>query len=255
MGSANNHYAILGVLSNAEDIVIRAAYKALAQRYHPDKSDSADYTKKMAEINEAYRVLSDVGLRRKYDQANQSQSDNAPGFDEFDGSDEAPPPQDPLLADWLVALRFFPDLAECNGRLEKIAWRLASSYRAGLLDSKRFERRAAIAFAMERGFLERYFGKNELVVDFASNLIQSGMKHVARDLNEAVRVLGSNVAAETVIAGVKRSHPELFPPPAPPPPPPPSPPPVLRENPVPMVIWAVSFAIFWVFVASFFLYK
>lgn len=39
MSSNQDHYAVLGVTSDAEDIVIRAAYKALAQRYHPDKAD------------------------------------------------------------------------------------------------------------------------------------------------------------------------------------------------------------------------
>ena len=32
-----DYYRTLGVLDDAEDIIIRAAYKALAQRYHPDK--------------------------------------------------------------------------------------------------------------------------------------------------------------------------------------------------------------------------
>ena len=32
-----DHYATLGVLPDAEDIVVRAAYRALAQRYHPDR--------------------------------------------------------------------------------------------------------------------------------------------------------------------------------------------------------------------------
>jgi len=32
-----DHYQILGVIQDAEDIVIKAAYRALAQRYHPDK--------------------------------------------------------------------------------------------------------------------------------------------------------------------------------------------------------------------------
>ena len=32
-----DYYAVLGVNPGAEDIVIRAAYKALAQRYHPDR--------------------------------------------------------------------------------------------------------------------------------------------------------------------------------------------------------------------------
>ena len=33
-----DYYKILGVLDNAEDIVIKAAYRALAQKYHPDKN-------------------------------------------------------------------------------------------------------------------------------------------------------------------------------------------------------------------------
>ena len=32
-----DYYAILGVMPDAQDIVIKAAYRALAQRYHPDR--------------------------------------------------------------------------------------------------------------------------------------------------------------------------------------------------------------------------
>ena len=32
-----NHYAVLGLLHTAEPVVVKAAFKALAQRYHPDK--------------------------------------------------------------------------------------------------------------------------------------------------------------------------------------------------------------------------
>jgi len=63
-----NYYQILGVLDDAEDIVIRAAYKALAQKYHPDKwsGDVNFATGKMTEINEAYDVLSDKTKRAEY---------------------------------------------------------------------------------------------------------------------------------------------------------------------------------------------
>ena len=44
-------YAILGVHPNAEDIVIRAAFKALAQRYHPDRFNGAK--------DEAHRRMAD----------------------------------------------------------------------------------------------------------------------------------------------------------------------------------------------------
>jgi len=64
-----DYYAILGVLPSVEDFVIRAAYRALAQRYHPDKLPDCRATAeaRMREINEAYAVLSDERLRAKYD--------------------------------------------------------------------------------------------------------------------------------------------------------------------------------------------
>lgn len=68
--SQRSIYDILGVSPDAEDIVIRAAYKALAQRYHPDKwaGDKEDATRRMAELNHAYSLLSDPRRRRKYDE-------------------------------------------------------------------------------------------------------------------------------------------------------------------------------------------
>jgi curved DNA-binding protein CbpA len=55
-------YAILGVLPTAKDVVIRAAYRALSQRYHPDKwnGDRIEATRLMQKLNEAYDVLSNV---------------------------------------------------------------------------------------------------------------------------------------------------------------------------------------------------
>lgn len=64
-----NHYATLGLLPNAEAVVIKAAYKALAQRYHPDRYRGAPEfaEEKMAELNEAYAVLTHPQRRRAYD--------------------------------------------------------------------------------------------------------------------------------------------------------------------------------------------
>ena len=64
-----DYYRNLGVLDDAEDVVIRAAYRALAQRYHPDKwqGDATEATRRMQRINEAYGILSDSVKRRHYD--------------------------------------------------------------------------------------------------------------------------------------------------------------------------------------------
>jgi hypothetical protein len=62
-------YAILGVHPNAEDIVIRAAFKALAQRYHPDRFNGSqdEAHRRMADLTNAYETLADPARRRKYD--------------------------------------------------------------------------------------------------------------------------------------------------------------------------------------------
>lgn len=64
-----NHYGNLKVARDAPQEVVRAAYKALAQKYHPDRRpNDPESAKIMVEINEAYRVLSDAQSRKTYDE-------------------------------------------------------------------------------------------------------------------------------------------------------------------------------------------
>ena len=60
-----SHYDTLGVPPDADQATIRAAYRRLARRYHPD-SGSSDPTA-MAAVNEAYRVLREPARRALYD--------------------------------------------------------------------------------------------------------------------------------------------------------------------------------------------
>ncbi len=64
-----DHYQVLGLLREADEVVIKAAYKALAQKYHPDKhpKDKAEHNKIMGELNEAYAVLGFKNKRKEYD--------------------------------------------------------------------------------------------------------------------------------------------------------------------------------------------
>lgn len=63
------YYEILGLLQHADDVVIKAAYKALAQKYHPDKHNfNAEISHRMmSELNSAFDVLGDPGKRKRYD--------------------------------------------------------------------------------------------------------------------------------------------------------------------------------------------
>jgi hypothetical protein len=71
------HYDNLKVSRDAPDFVIRAAYKTLTQKYHPDKNPSADAARIMQLINRSYGVLSDPDLRAEHDAWIRSQEANA----------------------------------------------------------------------------------------------------------------------------------------------------------------------------------
>jgi DnaJ-class molecular chaperone len=208
MDTSKDYYAILGVLPTAEDAVIRAAYRALAQLYHPDRfsGTSEEAHRRMSEINEAYSILSDPEKRKKYDDMHDSNTLRGDSY--FNGNnDDTPPQYDPLERDWAVALKYYPDLKQLESKLLKISWRLAYSFRANLLDGKQFENRKSVADTIEAKFFELYFGTNAKLVVFARELIEDENRQGAKALNEVVRVLGSNIDPDRVIAQIRREFP------------------------------------------------
>jgi molecular chaperone DnaJ len=65
--STRDYYEILGLSRDCTTDEIRAAYRKLARKYHPDVSKEADAETRFKEINEAYQVLSDADKRSRYD--------------------------------------------------------------------------------------------------------------------------------------------------------------------------------------------
>jgi curved DNA-binding protein len=64
-----DYYQILDIDKKATDKDIKAAYRKLARKYHPDLNpNDADAHKKFQQLNEANEVLSDPEKRKKYDQ-------------------------------------------------------------------------------------------------------------------------------------------------------------------------------------------
>lgn len=68
MSKLRTHYDNLKVTRDAPDFVIRAAYKTLSQKYHPDKHPGDERaTRAMAIINGSYDALSDPEKRADHD--------------------------------------------------------------------------------------------------------------------------------------------------------------------------------------------
>jgi curved DNA-binding protein len=67
-----DYYKILGVDKNASQKDIKAAYRKLARKYHPDLNpNDKDAKKNFQQVNEANEVLGDPEKRKKYDQYGQ----------------------------------------------------------------------------------------------------------------------------------------------------------------------------------------
>jgi curved DNA-binding protein CbpA len=71
-------YRVLQVLPTADQVVLNAAFRALAQKYHPDHDTSDLAARRMTELNAAWAMVRDPELRANWDRA---QRRLAYGFD------------------------------------------------------------------------------------------------------------------------------------------------------------------------------
>ena len=205
-----DHYRILGVIQDAEDIIIKAAYRALAQRYHPDKwpGSPAEATRRMSKINGAFVVLSDPKKRKQYDQSRASNeyneleedSNNVGTEDDLGNS---------LNENWSEAVKYFTDLEDIINDLSRISKPLAQTYKVYLLENRDFTKRKIIADQLERKFLEKYFGTNEEIIRFSRFLIRWKVKSAAKELNRAINLLGNNIHPKLIINRILDNYPHL----------------------------------------------
>lgn len=63
----SEHYAALGLKSDATLADIKRAFRQKASQFHPDRNTAEDAPARFREVQEAYDVLSDSDKRKAYD--------------------------------------------------------------------------------------------------------------------------------------------------------------------------------------------
>jgi curved DNA-binding protein CbpA len=67
MADRPDPYKVLQVDPEAEDEVIQAAYRRLAQKYHPDRAPGTEATERMIALNAAWELIGEPAQRAAYD--------------------------------------------------------------------------------------------------------------------------------------------------------------------------------------------
>jgi molecular chaperone DnaJ len=81
MSTKRCYYETLGVDRDADDSKLKAAFRSLAMKWHPDRNPGDKASEiRFKEINEAYEVLKDSDKRAAYDRYGHAAFEQGGGF-------------------------------------------------------------------------------------------------------------------------------------------------------------------------------
>ena len=63
-----DHYAVLGIASDASAEEVKRAYRRKALQFHPDRNAAAEAADRFRDVQEAYETLADASRRQAYDE-------------------------------------------------------------------------------------------------------------------------------------------------------------------------------------------
>ena len=184
--ASKDYFAVLGLSPHADPDVVKAAYRALAKKYHPDRQPDGETAvrDKFHELQEAYELLRDEQQRRHYislrERAEQRHKEAA--------AHHARPVMLLRLDDrWEHLVREFPDTARDHARFCMISPRLGQQFKLTILGTGNPASFARIAARMERRFYRQHFSYHRDLHTLARKLAHRRRRHALRELSREIR--------------------------------------------------------------------
>lgn len=178
---AKDYFAVLGVSPEADPTVVKAAYRALAKKYHPDRHPNADehVTLKFHELQEAYDLINDEHRLKTYlrlrSRAQHKKAD-------FYARQHRPSVHLQLDDRWDHLIREYPKLGQHHARFCFMSQKLGRDFKLIVLGTLKPAKFDKIARRMERKFYRQHFSLHRDVQRLASRLALRRRRHAVRQL-------------------------------------------------------------------------
>ena len=201
-----NHYDTLGVAQSAELEVIRAAFRALAKKYHPDtfSGEKSIAEEKIREINLAFEILSDPKTRKSHDEELKKQKSSS-GFESYDDFEKETAADNVLAEDWSTLIEVFPEAENIRKDLSLYSNKLAFSFQIIVLSTKSASSAEKVGAELKKDFFGKFFGKSNRLQNLAELCLTNGKRHIANEINKKVALLGSE-ASDRIIQDIYKKY-------------------------------------------------
>ena len=193
MDASKDYYAILGVLPSIEPTALKAVYLALVKKYHPDvfKGSKIEAERITKQLNEAYGVLGDQTKRAEYDALRKTKTSDGGDFSQENTSEGNDYIDAELENDWKFVVEYYPESEKYRKELHDISKSLSVIFQHIILTEKLSDKSAKIADLLKNEYMIFYFGSNKILQNFALKMLHEKKRHIALELNNIIRVLGT----------------------------------------------------------------
>jgi curved DNA-binding protein CbpA len=189
-----DYYKVLGILPTATDDVVRAVYRALAKKHHPDTGGDAE---RFREISEAYSVLTDPVKRRSFDRSHEIYFSPETDIGETD---------EELEREWSEAIERAPEIEFLHWELKRYSNSMALNFRTKLLKDKDYGEASQLFGRLERQYFTTYFGDSDAIHRFVKFLLIEGLREPAKELNKVIKVYGKSLNIEAEITEICKKY-------------------------------------------------
>ncbi len=186
-----DYFAVLGLSSEADPEVVKAAHRALAKKFHPDRNqdeDDGEPQQKFHEIQEAYEVLRDDDRRNRYlrlraqflmqEQMHQTKAA---------GPQMRPRVYLKLDDRWEHLVRKHPELSQYYAKFCFMSHKLGNQFKLNILGAQDSTQFARVAAKLERQFYRKHFSYHRSLQTLARRLAENHRRHAVRMLQGEIR--------------------------------------------------------------------